>query len=103
MSSSAEYAAKYNLNETVPYTTYVNSDVTQTALNDTSRGQIRPIWELLHAHYGVTKGLSDYYTLKYRNWEVNQTGGAEGGGGDYGSASTGYDQLGHGTLMYRLD
>lgn len=40
---SAEYSAKYNLNISVPYTTYENSDVTQTAINATDRGDVRPI------------------------------------------------------------
>ncbi|KAI0156894.1 chondroitin AC/alginate lyase [Xylariaceae sp. FL1272] len=101
--AGAEYLALYNLNETVPYTTYTNSDVTQTAINETGRASIRPMWELLYAHYGQVKGLDAPRTLEYRDWALEQSGGAEGGGGDYGPNSGGYDQLGYGTLMFRLD
>ena len=87
----------------MPYTTYNNSDVTQTAINATSRGQNRPIWELLYAQYGEIKGLNASWTEAYRDRVVEAGDGAEGGGGDYGSTGTGYDQLGYGTLLYRLD
>lgn len=38
-----------------------------------------------------------------RDYIVESSGGAEGGGGDYGPNSGGYDQLGYGTLLYRLE
>jgi hypothetical protein len=72
-------------------------------LGDGARGQVRPAWELLYAHYHNTKGLNASWTGQMRDYVVGQSGGAEGGGGDYGSTSTGYDQLGFGTLMYRLE
>lgn len=100
---SAEYVAKYNLGEDVPYTTYVNSDVTQDVISDAQRGGVRPIWELLYNHYGVLKGLNVTWTKKYRDMVVEDGDGAEGGGGDYGSTSGGFDQLGHGTLLYTLE
>lgn len=98
----AEYVAKYNLGYDVPYTTYTNSDVTQTVISSSSRGNIRPMWELLYNHYGVLKRLNVTYTKQYRDLVVNNGSGAEGGGGDYGPNSGGYDQLGFGTLMYTL-
>ncbi|KAI1366772.1 chondroitin AC/alginate lyase [Xylaria arbuscula] len=101
--AGAEYVAAYNLNNTVPYTEYTNSDVTQSEISNGSRGDVRPMWELLYAHYDGVKGVSAPYTLEYRDWAVEQSGGAEGGGGDYGSTSGGYDQLGFGTLLFRLD
>lgn len=61
------------------------------------------MWELLYAHYGGIKGVSAPYTLEFRDWAVEKNGGAEGGGGDYGRTSGGYDQLGYGTLLFRLD
>ncbi|OGE54716.1 hypothetical protein PENARI_c005G05324 [Penicillium arizonense] len=100
--AGAEYAAKYNLGYDVPYTTYTNSDVTQTVISNSSRGDIRPIWELLYNHYGVLKGLDVTYTQKYRDLVVSDGSGAEGGGGYYGTTSGGFDQLGYGTLMYTL-
>jgi hypothetical protein len=95
--------AKYNLGYDVPYSTYTNSDVTQTSISNSSRGSIRPMAELLYAHYGVLKGLNSSWTKAYRDLVVSDGDGAEGGGGDYGSNSGGYDQLGFGTLLYRLE
>ncbi|KZV89623.1 GPI anchored protein [Exidia glandulosa HHB12029] len=100
--AGSEYMAKYNLGNDVPYTSYTNSDVTQSVISDASRGNIRPMGELLFAHYSSLKGLNASWTGQYRDLVVSQAGGAEGGGGDYGSNSGGYDQLGHGTLLFRL-
>ncbi|EJD52325.1 putative GPI anchored protein [Auricularia subglabra TFB-10046 SS5] len=101
--AGSEYMAKYNLGNDVPYTTYVNSDVTQTVISSNSRGNMRPMGELLFAHYSSLKGLNASWTGMYRDLVVSQAGGAEGGGGDYGPNSGGYDQLGHGTLLFRLE
>lgn len=86
----------------VPYTTYTNSDVTQSVISNSSRGSIRPEWELLYAHYADLKGLNANFTGQYRDLVNNASGGAEGGGGNYGPNSGGYDQLGYGTLTFRL-
>ncbi|KAH6694993.1 putative GPI anchored protein [Leptodontidium sp. MPI-SDFR-AT-0119] len=100
--AGSEYCAKYNAGSDVPYTTYTNSDVTQTIISNSSRGTIRPEWELLYAHYADLKGLNATYTGKMRDIINAASGGAEGGGGNYGSTSGGYDQLGYGTLTFRL-
>ena len=100
--SSAEYLAKYNLGYDVPYTTY-KSYVTQPVISDVARGNVRPMWELLYAHYGGLKGLNASWTKAYRDLVVSDGGGAEGGDGNYGPESGGYDQLGFGTLLFRLD
>lgn len=92
-----EYVARYNLGEDVPYTPYRNSDVNQSVIAEQGRGQQRPIWALLYQHYGVLKGLPAPYTARYA-----QQVQPEGGGGNYGPNSGGYDQLGYGTLMYTL-
>jgi hypothetical protein len=100
----AEYATKYNLGYDVPYTTYYYAwgNVEQTVISNNSRGDIRPTWELFYAHYHDLKGLTSNYTGQYRD-KVRQDGaGAEGGGGDYGPNSGGFDQLGYGTLVYAL-
>jgi hypothetical protein len=93
----AEYAARYNLGYDVPYTSYTNSDVTQMTISEKSRGDLRPIWELLYNHYVVLAHMSapyvDAFAKKVR---------AEGGGGDYGPNSGGFDQLGYGTLTFSL-
>jgi hypothetical protein len=101
--AGGEYCAKYNVGYNVPYTTYTNSDVTQTVISNSSRGSIRPEWELLYAHYADLKGLNANYTGQYRDLVNNASGGAEGGGGNYGPNSGGYDQLGYGTLTFRLE
>lgn len=96
--AGAEYAARYNLGTDVPYTPYSNSDVTQPMISSASRGDIRPIWELLYNHYVVLKQLKapgvKAFAQKVR---------VEGGGGDYGPNSGGYDQLGYGTLTFTLE
>ena len=100
--SGVEYAAKYNAGFDVPYTTYTNSDVTQTVISNNSRGDIRPMWELLYAHYADLKGENATYTEMMRRIVNAEFSGAEGGGGNYGPNSGGYDQLGYGTLTFRL-
>jgi hypothetical protein len=93
--AGAEYVAKYNLGNDVPYTTYKNSDVTQPIISDKSRGSIRPGWEMVFNHYVNRLGLSAPYSQSFAE-KVRP----EGGGGDYGPNSGGYDQLGYGTLTF---
>uniref|UniRef100_K3X1V9 Alginate lyase domain-containing protein n=1 Tax=Globisporangium ultimum (strain ATCC 200006 / CBS 805.95 / DAOM BR144) TaxID=431595 RepID=K3X1V9_GLOUD len=94
----AEYVAKYNLGFDVNYTTYKNSDVTQTVISENGRGTVRPAWELFYNHYVVKKGLGAPYVEAFAK-KVHP----EGGGGNYGPNSGGYDQLGYGTLVYSLN
>ena len=97
--AGAEYVAKYNLGDDVPYTTYDNCDkVNQTVISPTGRGDIRPIWELVYNHYVNRRHVAAPYTAAYA-----ATVRPEGGGGDYGPNSGGYDQLGYGTLTATLD
>ncbi|MFG3288858.1 alginate lyase family protein [Streptomyces sp. NPDC048179] len=99
---AAQYVAKYNLGQDVPYTTYTwgtgqnCAQSSQTVISDSSRGQLRPVWAMLHFHYNRRIGLDD----KYISAMYYDLVAPEGGGGDYGSTSGGYDQLGFGTLMY---
>ncbi|MEV8540106.1 alginate lyase family protein [Streptomyces sp. NPDC051572] len=98
---AAQYVAKYNLGSDVPYTTYswgtgqTCSYSEQTVIASGSRGQVRPVWAMLHYHYNRRLYLDDKY-ISAMAYSV----APEGGGGDYGSTSGGYDQLGFGTLMY---
>lgn len=90
----AEYTAKYNLNMTVPYNTYNNCDnVNQTVISSASRGTIRPCWELIYNHYQNVMGVTATYSGQFAT-QVRP----EGGGGNYGSDSGGFDQLGFGSL-----
>ncbi|MFE6822676.1 alginate lyase family protein [Streptomyces sp. NPDC057690] len=98
---AAQYVAKYNLGNDVPFTTYTwgsgqnCAQNSQTAISASSRGQVRPVWALLHYHYNRRLSLDDTYVS-----QMCFSVAPEGGGGDYGSTSGGYDQLGFGTLMY---
>lgn len=94
----AEYVAKYNLQEDVPYVAYTNClGVNQEIISSASRGNYRPVWELIYNHYVKLKGLPAPYTTFFAE-KVRP----EGGGGNYGSGG-GYDQLGYGTLTCTLD
>lgn len=96
MKGMFEYIAKYNLGNSVPYTTYNNCDnVNQTVISATSRGTVRPSWELIYNYYAKVRGESVPYIQQFAA-QVRP----EGGGGDYGPNSGGYDQLGFGTLTF---
>jgi len=97
---AAEYTAKYNVaNLDVPFHSYDYNNcgpiTTLTQISADSRGAVRPMWAVIYNHYVKRKGLSAPYTLM----GVNTTF-PEGGGGDYGPNSGGFDQLGFGTLLY---
>lgn len=92
-----EYVAKYNLGEDVPYKIYKNSDVTQTVIGTKSRGDLRPAWELPYNHYVKRKKLAAPYMTR-----MAEKVRPEGGGGNYGPNSGGFDQLGYGTLTATL-
>ncbi|MGW0310960.1 alginate lyase family protein [Streptomyces flavidovirens] len=98
---AAQYVAKYNLGQDVPFTKYTWGTGTncayreQTVISAHGRGQVRPVWDLLHYHYARRRRLSVPYITA-----IAEKVRPEGGGGDYGPNSGGYDQLGFGTLMY---
>ncbi|WP_350277986.1 alginate lyase family protein [Kribbella sp. HUAS MG21] len=98
---AAQYVAKYNLGQDVPFTKYTwgtGQDCAyreHTVISSASRGQVRPVWEILHFHYTRRKYLSVPY-ISAMAAQVRP----EGGGGDYGSTSGGFDQTGFGTLAY---
>ncbi|CAJ0802090.1 hypothetical protein LMG19083_03677 [Ralstonia psammae] len=102
--AGAEYVAKANLIQsgttfyTVPYVTYQNVDVTQSVFATGGQGTIRPCWALVANHYINRKGLAAPYSQQFANQIA-----PEGGGGNYGPNSGGYDQLGYGTLTCTLD
>ncbi len=93
-----EYVAKYNLGEEVPFKPYTNDKGTQTEVSAYARGNFRPVWELIYNHYVKRKGLPAPYTTK-----MAEKVRPEGGGGDFGPNSGGFDQLGFGTLTATLD
>lgn len=93
-----EYVAKYNLGEDVPFRKYAGSLATQTVVSPAGRGELRPVWELVYNHYVKLKGLPAPYAAR-----MAEKVRPEGGGGDYGPNSGGFDQLGYGTLTATLD
>jgi hypothetical protein len=104
--AGAEYVACYNLGNSVPYTTYTwnygepgvwSGSQTFTAASPDSRGDVRPIWEMIYNHYVRRMGLSAPYIT-----QIAASVRPEGGGGEYGWAGGGFDQLGFGTLAYTI-
>ena len=94
---ACQYVAKYNVAFLeVPYTAYTNCEgVSNPVISPDGRGTIRPMWELVKSHYIELKGLSaSWVEMAAKNVSP------EGGGGDYGPNSGGFDQLGFGTLLY---
>ncbi len=102
--AAAEYVAKGNLIAsgttyyTVPFANYTNGSMVDTMFSTSARGTIRPEWALVYHHYANRKGLAAPYTLEFM--QLTQP---EGGGGNYGPNSGGYDQLGYGTLAFTRD
>jgi hypothetical protein len=96
--AGAEYVAKYNLGEDVPFTPYSDSSFKNEVISPAGRGNERPVWELIYNRYVVLKGLAAPYVTEFA-----KKGRPEGGGGDYGPNSGGFDQLGYGTLTFTLD
>ncbi|WP_205569489.1 alginate lyase family protein [Arachidicoccus soli] len=94
---ACEYVAKYNVALLdVPYTPYINCEgVSNPVISNSARGTIRPMWELVYNHYAKGKGLKATW-IEMAAKSVRP----EGGGGDYGPNSGGFDQLGFGTLLY---
>jgi hypothetical protein len=96
--AGVEYIAKYNLGHDVPYLPYSNDDTVQGVVSDNGRGGTRPGWDLLYNHYVNIKGIAAPYTAEFA-----AKARPDGGGGNYGPNSGGFDQLGFTTLTATLD
>lgn len=95
----AEYTAKYNLGQDVPWTNYTNCEGNaMTSISATGRGTLRPSWELLYNHYVKSRGLNAPSVQQFAEMVR-----PEGGGGQYGPNSGGFDQLGFGTLTFSVE
>lgn len=104
----SEYVSKYNaqpLNNTVPYVCYMNCayytwniETINSAISPSSRGNARPGMAMIYNHYVNRRGLSAPWT----GLMATQFG-PDGGGGNYGGNSGGFDQLGYTTLTHTLD
>lgn len=99
--AGAEYVAKYNLGEEVPYQPYAwgtgqkGDRREQPVISSVGRGAMRMGYELVVNHYVRRKGIaapwSERYAAKMR---------PEGGAGGHASS---FDQFGLGTLTHTLD
>lgn len=109
---ACEYVAKYNVARlNVPFAEYTRNykDAwsvcggveTHIQISSAGQGIVRPMWSGPYFHYIKIKKLSENLA-KYTKMGVNSVI-PEGGGGDYGPNSGGFDQLGFGTLMYTRD
>ncbi|NGO10418.1 Tat pathway signal sequence domain protein [Streptomyces sp. HC44] len=103
----AQYVARWNLGGDVPFTPNTRAKgaingwsgsetVTEAAPVDPA--MTRPIWAMIANHYTKRRGLSTSYITR-----IAAKSAPEGGGGDYGPNSGGYDQLGFGTLAFTRD
>ncbi|AVV42410.1 Tat pathway signal sequence domain protein [Streptomyces sp. P3] len=103
----AQYVARWSLGGDVSYT--ANSrrkgaiggwSGTETASGaaGVDPAMTRPIWAMIANHYTKRRGLSAPYLTR-----IAAKASPEGGGGDYGPNSGGYDQLGFGTLAFTRD
>jgi LPXTG-motif cell wall-anchored protein len=103
----AQYVARWSLGGGVAYTAntrakgavdgWSGSETASRAapVDPTMR---RPIWAMIANHYTKRRGMSAPYVTR-----IAAQAAPEGGGGDYGPNSGGYDQLGFGTLAFTRD
>ncbi|GAA2273492.1 alginate lyase family protein [Streptomyces hawaiiensis] len=100
----AQYVAKWSLGGDVPYTANTRKKgaiggwsgvETASGVARVDPGMTRPIWAMIANHYTKRRGLAASYVTR-----AAAKAAPEGGGGDYGPNSGGFDQLGFGTLAF---
>lgn len=96
----AEYVGRYNLGMDVPYTPYNNPSYYNPTISASGRGTKRPCWELFYGYAKVRSLPATYCRQWVEKMRSENSYGSDGGGGDYGNTSGGFDQLGYGTLMH---
>ncbi|MHC5902557.1 alginate lyase family protein [Streptomyces sp. S6] len=103
----AQYVAKWCLGESVPYTPNTRAKgaiggwsgkETVSAAAGINPDMTRPVWAMIANHYTKRRGLDASYVTR-----IAAKSAPEGGGGDYGPNSGGFDQLGFGTLTFTRD
>lgn len=103
----AQYVAKWSMGGEVSYTANTRAKgaiggwsgrETASAAAGVDPAMTRPIWAMIANHYTKRRGLSASYVTR-----AAAKSSPEGGGGDYGPNSGGYDQLGFGTLAFTRD
>jgi hypothetical protein len=98
----AEYVAKYNMGQDVPFTKYTWGSGTncayneQTVVSSAGRGEIRPIWEMIYNHYAKRAGQeSSIGYIAAMAAKLRPEGGP-------GGHATTFDQPGYGSLTFSL-
>ncbi|MEU6145218.1 alginate lyase family protein [Streptomyces sp. NPDC047081] len=103
----AQYVAKWSMGGKVDYTANTrrkgaiggwSGSETATAAAPVDPAMTRPIWAMISNHYTKRRALPATYLT-----QITAKSAPEGGGGDYGPNSGGYDQLGFGTLAFTRD
>jgi LPXTG-motif cell wall-anchored protein len=103
----AQYVAKWSMGESVSYTANTRQKgapgiwsgrETASAAAGVDPAMTRPIWAMIANHYTRRRGLSAPDLT-----QIAAKAAPEGGGGDYGPNSGGYDQFGFGTLLFTRD
>ncbi|MGW0944328.1 alginate lyase family protein [Streptomyces sp. NPDC002623] len=103
----AQYVAKWSLGGDVAYTANTrkkgaiggwSGSETASDAAAVDPTMTRPIWAMISNHYTKRRGLSAPYLTR-----IAAKAAPEGGGGDYGPNSGGFDQLGFGTLAFTRD
>jgi hypothetical protein len=103
----AQYVAKWSMGGDVPFTANTrrkgaingwSGSETVTEAAGVDPAMTRPIWAMIANHYTKRRGLSASYLTR-----IAAKSAPEGGGGDYGPNSGGFDQLGFGTLAFTRD
>ncbi|WP_316778788.1 alginate lyase family protein [Streptomyces sasae] len=103
----AQYVAKWSMGGQVPFTASTrrkgaiggwSGSETVTAAAAADPAMTRPIWAMIANHYTKRRGMSATYLT-----QIAAKAAPEGGGGDYGPNSGGFDQLGFGTLAFTRD
>ncbi|QFQ95717.1 LPXTG cell wall anchor domain-containing protein [Streptomyces phaeolivaceus] len=103
----AQYVAKWCMGGQVAYTenTRAKGAINGWSGRETASraagvdpNMTRPIWAMIANHYTRRRGLDASYVTR-----IAAKSSPEGGGGDYGPNSGGFDQLGFGTLAFSRD
>ncbi len=103
----AQYVAKWSMGGSVPFTISTrrkgapgiwSGSETASKAAGVDPTMTRPIWAMIANHYTKRRGLNAPYLT-----QIAAKAAPEGGGGDYGPNSGGYDQLGFGTLAFTRD
>lgn len=100
----AQYVAKWAMGGEVPFTANTrrkgaiggwSGSETVTEAAAVNPEMTRPIWAMIANHYTRRRSLPASYVTR-----IAARSAPEGGGGNYGPDSGGYDQLGFGTLAF---